>query len=319
MDKAPLQQKQSSGDQMSSSESLADETFSHRLVREFRTHFRWWRVGAFLGVAIPISYWIGVGLFLLWVFLLALTGLALLFADWLATSRDRARAALFCLVFIWFGKPLMERFNREFVGYEYESMTPSERKTSPFPRDTQRLDLATKEQRQKKFNATFAYWMTAVSNLHVTRFQIPTGNEPTDQVFAKRFAELERLVNLAKFAPIADVDQDLMEMVKRHLTIEDQLLDWKNRAEDWMKREGFPSDKTPIGERMAETQKMLAALFTDPSLLDRIPEGEFKILAEQMLELEELRLEVYREIEIMQAVLQERYPGTKFPLPDIEG
>jgi site-specific recombinase len=115
---------------------------------------------------------------------------------------------------------------------------------------------------------------------------------------------------------MVDVDQDLVAMARRHLEIDSGFLQLKQKVDDLMKRENITADADTIDARMAEWQKVVTTVQADPAMSEKLPE-EARRLLEDVFELEQRRVTELREIEIMQAVLQERYPGTKFPLPEV--
>ena len=165
--------------------------------------------------------------------------------------------------------------------------------------------------------ATSAYWQTAVANLHLIRFQMPSGDEAAGSYADRLFQQLQSLLNAAKSASTASVDPSLIDMTRRHLAIDDQLLGIKAEIDALMKREKISSDTVAVGQRVNQWQSFIERVQADPSLLENLPEGPERTVIEKMIELELQRLEQLREIEIMQAVLQERYRGTQFALPEI--
>jgi len=166
-------------------------------------------------------------------------------------------------------------------------------------------------------DATLAYWQTAVSDLHQVRFNIPSGDEPAGGYVDRWIQNLRSLTERAKSASAAGVDQDLVNMVQRHLAIEDRFGQIKQQFDDMMKRDNSSPDIAPVNQRFKELRMFLASTRVSSSVLDAEPRGPVRLLFEKAIELEQMRLNQFREIVIKQAVLEERYPGTKFPLPDI--
>lgn len=163
---------------------------------------------------------------------------------------------------------------------------------------------------------TLAYWQTAVVNLHQVRFSTPSGEEPASTYLGRTFRSLQNQVDHAKPMSTVDVDQDLVAMARRHLEVDSGFLQLKQKIDDLMKRENITADADTISDRMAEWQNIVARVQADPALSEKLPE-EARHLLEDVFELEQKRVDELREIEIMRAVLQERYRGTKFPLPEI--
>ena len=172
-------------------------------------------------------------------------------------------------------------------------------------------------QHSKARQATAAYWQTAVANLHTIRFEPPAGQEPAEKYYERMFQQLRSLTNAARSAPTTNVDADLMQMAVRHLAVEDQCLELKVKMDKLMQQERLPSPKDSVDQRMELTQVILNLLATNPEAVEALPAGPERDLVEKSLELEQTRQEQFREIEIMQATLQERYKGTAFPLPTI--
>ena len=172
-------------------------------------------------------------------------------------------------------------------------------------------------QRNQKRQATASYWQTAVANLHAIRFEPPTGQEPAEKYYERMFQQLRSLTNAAKSAPTTNVDADLVQMAVRHLAVEEQCLELKVKMDKLMQQERLPSPRDSVDQRMELTQVILNLLATNPEAVEALPAGPERDLVEKSLELEQTREEQYREIEIMQATLQERYKGTAFPLPTI--
>ena len=171
--------------------------------------------------------------------------------------------------------------------------------------------------RLQRQNATLAYWQTAVASLHEIRFHMPTGDEPAGQFYDRMYLELGKLTSRAESAPTTGVDQDLLDLATRHLAVEHRLLLANVKTGQLLKEAGVPAGSDTISDRIAHREGLVTAALANPALLDKIPEGELKALFMELLDLEKQRLEQHREIEIMQAVLQERYSGTKFQLPNV--
>ena len=172
-------------------------------------------------------------------------------------------------------------------------------------------------QRNQKRQATATYWQTAVANLHAIRFETPTGQESFEKYQERMFQQLRSLTKTARSASTANVDPELVQMATRHLAVDEQYLELKVKMDSLMQQERLPSPKDSVDQRMELTQVILNLLATDPKAVEAMPAGPERDLVEKGLELEQTRLEQFREIEIMQATLQERYKGTAFPLPTI--
>lgn len=163
--------------------------------------------------------------------------------------------------------------------------------------------------------ATLGYWQTAVANLHVIRFQTPTGQEPAEQYYQRLRQELKRLTSAARSAPTSQVDADLVKLVTRHLEIDDLVLGLFERVAQFTQDQQFPVPTDSVDQRMQLSQTILRLVELQPELLDKLPAGPAREFLEEVIRLESLQDEQFREIEVMQAVLQERYRGLSFPLP----
>ena len=173
-------------------------------------------------------------------------------------------------------------------------------------------------QKQQRQNATLTYWHTAVANLHGIRFDTPSGDEPAKAYYERMCAELLNLINRVEAASTANVDSDLVALARRHLLVERQFLQLKARIDTFMAQENHPEGTDSITDRVKQAQEIFTPLLEDPSLLEKLPEGELRSVIKGFLETFQQREDQLHQIEIMQAVLQERYPGIKFSLPEVK-
>lgn len=173
------------------------------------------------------------------------------------------------------------------------------------------------QKRIQQQEATLRYWNIAVTNLHSVRFQTPSGQESAEKYYERMFQQLRQLTEAAKQASTVNVDVDLVEMVTRHLTIEDEFLQLKHQLDELMKKEKLATPTDTVDQRMALTELFVGSIQANPDVLAKMPPGPVREWLEKELRVEEQRQEQHREIEVMQAVLQERYKGTTFPLPKI--
>lgn len=174
------------------------------------------------------------------------------------------------------------------------------------------------QKRVQQQEATLRYWNIAVTNLHSVRFQTLSGQESAEKYYERMFQQLRQLTATARAASTANVDPELVQMATRHLTVEDQALQVKQQLDEFLKNEKIPLPSDTVNQRMALTQLLLGTIQATPDSLTNMPAGPIRDMIEKGLFLEQLRQEQFREIEIMQAVLQERFKGTTFPLPKIE-
>jgi len=172
-------------------------------------------------------------------------------------------------------------------------------------------------QRNQKRQATATYWQTAVANLHAIRFETPSGKESFEKYQDRMFQQLRTLTSTARSTSTANVDAELIQMATRHLAVDEQYLELKKQADALIQRLHISSPTTTVEQAMELTNVFLNLMATSPEAIDKLPAGPERDLVEKVLELEQTRQEQFREIEIMQATLQERYKGTAFPLPTI--
>lgn len=165
--------------------------------------------------------------------------------------------------------------------------------------------------------ATLGYWQTAVANLHVTRFQAPAGQEPAEEYYRRLRQELKQLTAAARSAPTSQVDADLVRLVTRHLELDDLLLQFMEQVAEYMKDQQLPAPTDTFDQRMQLTKKIHQAVELQPEIMEKLPEGPVREFLETGIRLESLQEDQFHEIEVMQAVLQERYRGLSFPLPTL--
>lgn len=220
-------------------------------------------------------------------------------------------------IMIAFIRPIWERSTQPKSG----PFVPPPRGSAVYPQlrgqvpDSGSVDFAI--QRNQKRQATATYWQTAVANLQAIRFETPSGKESFEKYQERMFQQLRSLTNTARSAPTTNVDPELVQMATRHLAVDEQYLELKVKMDKLMQQERLPSPKDSVDQRMELTQVILNLLATNPEAVEALPAGPERDLVEKGLELEQTRQVQYREIEIMQATLQERYKGTAFPLPTI--
>lgn len=188
-------------------------------------------------------------------------------------------------------------------------------RTSP----SQRVSPGNSSNRQSEVNrqqVTLAYWQVAVAHLHATRFQTPSDTESAKEAFERLTRELKPKVQQARAVSTDNVDSDLVAMVKRHLELDDRVLSTLSQIPQLMKQHQIPVGTETAYQGALQWEEILARLRAQPELWEKLP-PEFQQLVNDIVEIEHQEQEQLREIEIQQAVLQERYPNTKFSLPEI--
>ena len=166
--------------------------------------------------------------------------------------------------------------------------------------------------------STLAYWNTAVRNLHEVRFKVTPSERPSEQVGNEFFGQLKVLSDQANVAPWDNVDPELVQMVIRHSFIDGKAFQLKTQIEEWRKQNPTsPENSVSFNQAMAIGQQIMSAVEADSDILNKLPEGPVREFVQSAVEYEQLALDQLHEIEAMQSTLQERYPSTEFPLPDI--
>jgi hypothetical protein len=171
--------------------------------------------------------------------------------------------------------------------------------------------------RLQQQEATLRYWNTTVANLHAVRFETPSGQEPAEKYYERMFRQLRLQTEAARSASTANVDPELVQMVTRHLTDEDQILQLKQELDELMREQQIPFPSDTVDERMGVFRLLQGILEASPEVLEKMPPGPVRDWIEKGLVFEVLRQQQFRDIEIKQAVLQERYKGVAFPLPEM--
>ena len=171
-------------------------------------------------------------------------------------------------------------------------------------------------QKLRQHRATAEYWKVAVADLHRYRFFLPEDpNEPAGRYFQRVIGLYRAKAQAARSKSIENVDEDLIAMVKRHLAQDEYTLSVLEKTQKYAGEQGLLNDATTTGEQMAQGEQIINALFDDPNLVNEIEDSEARALMESMLEVQVMQMEQFREIEIMQARLEERHPLTSFALP----
>jgi hypothetical protein len=318
-------------------ETPEQKTYAHHLGQTIKSHFRWWHIG------------LGVGIFILVVSLIASRESDRADAILLVVSAACTIFLGFAALVWWRGSRTERYFGIQRVEAPETNSVPTDswdwktfwswknfvlmgilfsigRGISDRTKESERNKTAVefrrgfaveKQARAGRVHATLAYWQTAVANFHQIRFAEPIGDEPASVYIQRQFSDLRKFVDGANGISTTNVDVDLLTMARRHLALEERFMLWKGKIDELMKQEDIREDNATIGDRNAEGRMFISKLLADPSILTKLPEGALRTCFEETVELEQQRMIQLRDIEIMQAVLQERYSGTKFPLPNL--
>jgi hypothetical protein len=178
-------------------------------------------------------------------------------------------------------------------------------------------DLQTALRYVQQRQATAAYWQTAVASLHTLRFGTPSDTESTQGLFERISRKLQQQVEQARAASTTNVDAELIAMVRRHLELDDRMLKILAQIPGLMKAYQVNWGTESAAQSAVQWQEIQAKLVAQPELWEKLP-PEGQQIVHDVVALEQQQQEQFREIELMQAVLQERYKGVSFPLPPLE-
>tara|TARA_R110002049_G_scaffold119431_3_gene273689 strand:+ start:1701 stop:2453 length:753 start_codon:yes stop_codon:yes gene_type:complete len=183
-----------------------------------------------------------------------------------------------------------------------------------------KLDVA-KQVKQEVAKSSEAYWNSNVVPLHTYRFRKHASDEPYNEYFLKFLRGYKETVGQTSLtsnsmavgtASSRPPDPELVKMVKQQLELDKQLL---ALIDDLMTK---ISGKTVMNKTAPTSQEIEESATVMENLdLSKLNEEQLQFL-NHYNELNERQSEQFHEIEIMQAVMRERYPGTKFNLPDLE-
>ncbi len=164
--------------------------------------------------------------------------------------------------------------------------------------------------------ATATYWQTAVASLHALRFGTPSDTESTRGLFERTSRELQHQVEQVRATSTSNVDAELVALVQRHLEVDDRMLTILAQIPALMKAYQAEWGTDSAAQSAVQWQDIQAKLVAQPELWEKLP-PEGQQIFNDIVELEHQQQEQFREIELMQAVLKERYKGLAFPLPSI--
>ncbi|QDT78642.1 hypothetical protein Mal35_20910 [Gimesia maris] len=183
-----------------------------------------------------------------------------------------------------------------------------------------KLDVA-KQVKQEVAKSSEAYWNSNVVPLHTYRFRKHESDEPYNEYFLKFLRGYKETVGQTSLtsnsmavgtASSRPPDPELVKMVKQQLELDKQCLAF---LDDLMTK---ISGKTVLNKSAPTSQELEESATAMENLdLSKLNEEQIEFL-NLYNELNDRQLEQFHEIEIMQAVMRERYPGTKFNLPDLE-
>jgi len=170
---------------------------------------------------------------------------------------------------------------------------------------------------------TEQYWKATVFKLHNLRFPQPTNEQETSGAFVRQLhEELSSAVEEARQfqsrnTSAAFVDDELKELVERHLQIDELCLNVLQEAMMLAKQRDLPVDQASVKERIeqgnTDIERILSSQMTISQYANKysMPQD----LAKKILRIELLRVEQLEEIKAMQNRLQQVYSEKQFLLP----
>ena len=167
----------------------------------------------------------------------------------------------------------------------------------------------------EKREASDRYWNSTVARMHTIRFDLSID----DQVSAanhsrQRIANLRAGLTEATSAPTDKVDVELVQMVRRHLQIDRQMLGLSNELVEWWEQNGkIGGDKSALKTAETFEQFMLNARGEEIAKLPTVIQSYIK----RYEAIDELYDQALREVLVMQITLRERYKPKAFSLPAI--
>jgi hypothetical protein len=161
-----------------------------------------------------------------------------------------------------------------------------------------------------------AHWQATIHHLHLYRYGHPQNPEEEFQAYYERLLEgYQAHVEQAKLAPHETIDADLRGLSSRLLGLDERSIAWAKDFQQLLKARGIDMSGVTVANQFQALERLQTEITDDQ--VAALPEDAQQFLAQYVV-IEEERLALYHEIELMQARLEERYPGTSFPLPDLE-
>ena len=277
----------------------------------------------YLGIFLALTIWF-VAFGGLWGFLALLFMIALFWGTYAyiagMVKKKNTWGIIFAMVIVSCG---LAKLNRDQERARWTSRVPTHRgplrlPTTPSPNSNLRgVTPGSGSTEDARALTTATYWQKTVASLHSLRFSPASGDEPAGQFYTRLIDAYQAAVSRARSASGQNVDQELVEMVTRHLALDDECLELLANVQAIAKARGVPADMTPIGQRAEEGERFLTEFGDDPSRLEDVVDAELLPIAQRMIKVEVIRFDQLREIEVMQATLKERYRGSDFSLPEI--
>ena len=265
-------------------------------------------LGIFLAVAIAFGLF---GQLLVFFFLLAMIVLCWWPYAIIAGMVKKKNTLGVVLAFIMVAAIAQQHRDRQNRRPQWSPRTPSQALT---PRGVRPGSGSTEGARA---SSTATYWRKTVASLHSLRFSPALGDEPAVQFCTRSIDAHQAAISRARRASSQNVDRELREMVTRHLALDEEYLELATKGLTIANERGAHADMTSIRQRTEEGERFLAEFGDDPTGLEDAVDAELLPIAQRMIEVEVIRFDQLREIEIMQATLKERYRGSDFSLPEI--
>ncbi len=182
-------------------------------------------------------------------------------------------------------------------------------------------ELATKQepvQQTPSSTRTAEYWEVAVANQYLLRFDDPAVGKSAADVLNESIAELRAAVAKINSIETANVDQQLVEMARKHAASDLVLVKTMSELLNHSASDGVAVEGETSEESIRQAYELLNNLQFDPSILDQIPNKEVRQTMSKLVGLLDINGDAFQETAVMQARLEERYRDVTFDLPKLQ-
>lgn len=177
------------------------------------------------------------------------------------------------------------------------------------------------EQAKQSTKVPEDYWRATVVPLYELRFARYVKTNAPVQSMREFQRELQTRLDRIEATSRSNMDQDLVDMVAKHTAMDKEVLELLSECQKEVTKIGISEGSSPTQEQIEAGLKLLDDFWADPSFIERLtPELRIqieylRIFARYFERIRVITAEQFHDIEVMQARLQERYPGGRFSLP----
>ncbi|EAQ80674.1 hypothetical protein [Blastopirellula marina] len=158
-------------------------------------------------------------------------------------------------------------------------------------------------------------WQATIAARHLDRFALMPHDPMHQQTLAQLHSEMRGSVDRAKIASqnFADVDADLVDLSRRLLEIDERELQLVHQFQNFASEMNLPQEVLSVEAQLASWE-----VFEDltDEQREQLP-AEFRNMRNEAVEFMNGKQDQFREIELMQATLRERYQTKGFILPEV--